>query len=490
MERLSGLDASFLYLESRAQLMHVSGILELDPATVEGGYRFEDLRNELARRITAMPAFRRKLHDSVMNLDHPVWVEDDDFDIEAHVHRVAVPAPGGEVELAELCAHVAGLPLDRSRPLWEMWVIEGVASGSDPLATLPASPSGRIAVMMRMHHACVDGVTGAGLMAQLCSLTPEPPPLDPEMVGRSTGSASVLELAADGAKNVLLRPLSLVSLLPRTLPVPLRWWHRSRRGEAMPAPFSAPRTSLNSAITGNRTIAFCSVPLPDVKRIKDHFGVKVNDVVLAAVSGAMRQFLHDRGELPPQPLVAMIPVSVHEAEIGATLVEGTNKVTGMFTRLTTDVDGPVERLEAIRARVSTSKDHHGEMDDNLLRSWAQFAPSSIMQLGAKLYGDKNLPDLHPVVYNLVISNVPGPDIPLYFLGARIHAMYPLGPVFHGAGLNVTVFSQEGTLNLGVIACKQQVPDPWPIVRAFERDIAALLTAVDDGPAATSEDGDS
>ncbi|WP_019200939.1 wax ester/triacylglycerol synthase family O-acyltransferase [Tsukamurella sp. 1534] len=474
MERLSGLDASFLYLESRSQLMHVSGILELDPGTVEGGYRFEDLRSELARRITAMPAFRRKLHDSVINLDHPVWVEDENFDIEAHVHRVAAPAPGGKHELAELCAHVAGLPLDRSKPLWEMWVIEGLADG-------------RIAIMMRMHHAGVDGVTGAGLMAQLCSLTPEPPPLDPEMVGRSTGGAPVWELAADGARNVLMRPLSLVSLIPRTLPVPVKWWSRARRGEAMPAPFSAPRTSLNSAITGHRSIAFANVPLETVKLIKDHYGVKVNDVVLAAVSGAIREFLHDRGELPQQPLVGMVPVSVHEAEIGATLVEGTNKVTGMFTRLTTDVEGPVGRLEAIRERVATSKEHHGELDDNLLRSWAQFAPASIMQLGAKLYGDNNIPELHPVVYNLVISNVPGPDFPLYFLGARIHSMYPLGPVFHGAGLNVTVFSQEGTLNIGVIACKKQVPDPWPIVRAFERDIAELAASVD-GAGPTTDGG--
>ena len=472
MERLSGLDASFLYLESRSQLMHVSGLLELDPGTVEGGYRFEDLRSELARRITAMPAFRRKLHDSVANLDHPVWVEDESFDIEAHVHRIAVPAPGGEQELADLCAHIAGQALDRSKPLWETWVIEGLADG-------------RIAIMMRMHHAGVDGVTGAGLMAQLCSLTPEPPALDPSMVDKSTGGAPLLALAADGAKNVLLRPLSLVSLLPRTVPVPVRWWTRSRRGAAMPAPFSAPRTSLNSSITGHRAIAFASVPLADVKKIKDHFGVKVNDVVLAACSGAMREFLHDRGELPEQPLVAMIPVSVHEAEIGATLTEGTNKVTGMFTRMTTDIDTPVARLEAIRERVATSKEHHGELDDNLLRSWAQFAPASIMQLGARLYGDNNLPELHPVIYNLVISNVPGPDIPLYFLGARIHSMYPLGPVFHGAGLNVTVFSQEGTLNIGVIACKKQVPDPWPIVRAFERDMAVLVAAVD---AAGTEEG--
>jgi len=463
MERLSGLDATFLYIESRSQLMHVSGVIQIDPETVEGGYRFEDLRAELARRITAMPAFRRKLYNPLINLDHPVWVEDKKFDIEAHVHRVAVPAPGGQQELADLCAHVAGVPLDRSKPLWEMWVIEGLANGC-------------VGIMMRMHHAGVDGVTGAGLMAQLCSMTSEPPELDPELMKESAGDAPAFELAASGLKNVVTRPLSLVGLLPTTVKVPVDWLARSKRGDAMPAPFSAPRTSFNGSITGHRSIAFTQVSLDDIKTIKNHFGAKINDVVLAAISGSLRRFLADRGELPDQPLVGMVPVSVHEAEIGATLVEGTNKVSGMFTRLVTDIDDPIERIEEITNRMATSKEHFGNINANLMRSWAQFAPPLTMQAVMKLYGSAQLADRHPVIHNLVISNVPGPNFPLYFLGGEIKAMYPLGPVFHGAGLNVTVFSSEGHLNLGVIACKEQVPDPWPIVEAFVDDINVLLKA--------------
>ncbi|MDF0531737.1 wax ester/triacylglycerol synthase family O-acyltransferase [Tsukamurella sp. 8F] len=475
MDRLSGLDASFLYLESRSQLMNVSGIIELDPATVAGGYRFEDLRAELARRIQAMPQFRRRLHSSVVNLDHPVWVEDTEFDIEAHVHRVAVPAPGGERELAELCAHISGLPLDRGRPLWEMWVMEGLApqnGGGDGVG------NDRIGVLVRMHHAGVDGVTGAGLMAQLCSLTPEPPELDPALMRKSAGRAPVLELAAEGALNVVRRPLSLVSLLPRTAAVPLRWVQRARRGEAMPAPFSAPRTVFNATIGPHRSIAFAQVPLADVKRVKDHFGVKLNDVVLAAVSGALREYLGARDELPEQSLVSMIPVSVHAAEEMDVMVSGTNKVTGMFLRLATEIGDPAARLEAIRERAATAKDHHSEIDSNILRSWAQFAPAAILSTAAKVYGDRNLASLHPAIYNLVVSNVPGPDFPLYFLGARIESMYPLGPVFHGAGLNVTVFSSDGNLGIGVIADKKQVPDPWPIVQGFQEEIATLLTGID------------
>lgn len=461
MERLSGLDATFLYIESRSQLMHVSGIIQIDPDTVQGGYRFEDLRAELARRVSSMPEFRRKLYNPVINLDHPVWVEDSSFDIEAHVHRVAVPAPGGDKELAELCAHVAGTPLDRSKPLWEMWVIEGLANGC-------------VGIMLRMHHAGVDGVTGAGLISQLCALTPEPPELDPKMLKATVGDAPALEIAAGGVKNVVTRPLSLVRLLPRTVKVPVEWMARSRRGDAMPAPFSAPRTSFNGSITGHRSIAFTQVDMDDVKTIKNHFGVKVNDVVLAAISGSLRRFLADRGELPDQPLVGMVPVSVHEAAVGRTLVEGTNKVSGMFTRLTTDIDDPVLRIQEVRNRTATSKEHFGHINANLMRSWAQFAPPVTMAAVMKLYADTRLADKHPVIHNLVISNVPGPNFPLYFLGGEIRAMYPLGPVFHGAGLNVTVFSSEGHLNLGVIACKEQVPDPWPIVESFVDDIKVLL----------------
>ncbi len=469
MERLSGLDASFLYLESRSQLMHVSGILELDPGTVEGGYRFEDMRAEFDRRIRALPQFRRRLHSSMVNVDHPVWIEDTEFDVEAHVHRVAVPAPGGDKELADLCAHVAGLPLDRSRPLWEMWVMEGLRSED--------GSGERIGVMIRMHHAGVDGVTGAGLLAQLCSPTPEAPELDQKLIGVTAGGAPALELAAEGVFNVVRRPLSLVSLIPRTAAVPLRWVQRARRGEAMPAPFSAPRTSFNGTISPHRTIAFAQVPLADVKRIKDAYGVKINDVVMSACSGALRDFLLAGDELPAQPLVGMIPVSVHGADTEPSLVEGTNKVTGMFIRLATDVADPAGRLEAIRRRAATAKDHHGEIGSNLLRSWAQFAPATLLAAAAKVYGDRNLAELHPVVHNLVISNVAGPEFPLYFLGAKIESMYPLGPVFHGAGLNITVFSADGKLNIGAIGCKRQLRDLWPLVRAFQAEIGALLTGV-------------
>ena len=459
MQRLSGLDASFLYFETRSQLLHVCGLIVLDVSEVPGGYTFGKLRTELERRVTGMPTFRRKLHDSMLNVDHPVWVEDEDFDIDHHLQRVALPEPGGDHELAELCAHLASQPIDRSMPLWQMYVIEGL-------------PGGRVAVFAKMHHSTVDGVTGANMMSQLCTLTPEDPVLDEELVKETAGGSGALELAVGGALSRLATPWRLASLLPGTLGVLPSWITRARKGLAMPAPFTAPRTPFNRTITGHRTISFASVELEDVKRVKNAFGTTVNDVVLAVCSTALRNYLDGLNALPNKPLIAMVPMSVHAAESRP----GTNRVSGMFMSLSTDIDDPVARLEAIRDANTVAKDHTNALDANLLTDWAQFAAPSVFGSAVRMYSRLRLSERHPVVHNLVISNVPGPNIPLYFLGGRIEKMLPLGPVFHGAGLNCTVMSMDGKLHFGFIACKRSVPDPWPLADAVEEALAEFVEA--------------
>ncbi|GAB92830.1 WS/DGAT/MGAT family O-acyltransferase [Gordonia rhizosphera] len=462
MQRLSGLDASFLYLETRSQLMHVIGLMEIDPGTMPGGYGFTKLRDELERRIAGMPAFRRKLDNSMLNIDHPVWIEDTDFDIERHVHRVGVPAPGGEVELAELCGHLAGQTLDRGKPLWELWVIEGLADG-------------KVAAMLRMHHAGVDGVTSAEMLAQLCTITPESPELDPGQIRQTAGATSRTTMAVTGALNYLVqRPIAMAKLLPNTVGIPIGWFRRSRSDTAMPAPFQAPRTRFNAPITPHRSIALTQLSLDDIKRVKNRFGVKVNDVVLAMTGGALRSYLDEHGELPAQPLVAMVPVSVHGADESSLVTGGTNKVTGMFTLLPSNVEDPVERLEKAAELSRKSKEHHSEIDANMLRAWAQFAPGTTLTTMMKVYGDRRLSMRHPPVFNVTVSNVAGPDFPLYFLGARVTAVYPLGPIFHGLGLNITVFSADGHLNVGILACTDQAPDVWGIAHAFDEQLKQLL----------------
>ncbi|MGH3541830.1 MAG: WS/DGAT/MGAT family O-acyltransferase [Mycobacterium sp.] len=461
MQRLSGLDASFLYLETASQPLHVCSILELDTSTMPYGYTFDRLRDELAVRIKAMPQFREKLADSPLNLDHPVWVDDDSFDVSRHLHRIGLPPPGGRMELSEICGHIAALPLDRTRPLWEMWVIEGVA-GTD------AQQGGRLAVMTKVHHACVDGVTGASLLSQLCSTEADAPP--PEPVD-GVGDASQIEIAVSGLAKFASRPLRLVNVLPNTVSSAVETLSRARSGLAMARPFAAPRTTFNASVTGHRNVAYAQLDLEDIKKVKNHFDVKVNDVVMALVSGVLRQFLLDRGELPDASLVAMVPVSVH----GKSDRPGRNQVSGMFSSLQTHITDPAERIKAIAEANSVAKQHSSAISATLLQDWSQFAAPAVFGLAMRAYARTRLTKSRPV-HNLVISNVPGPQMPLYLLGCEVKAMYPLGPVFHGSGLNITVMSLNGKLDVGLIACPELVPDLWELADDFAVGMEELLLA--------------
>jgi diacylglycerol O-acyltransferase / wax synthase len=462
MQRLSGLDASFLYLETSTQPLHVCSVLELDTSTIPGGYSFEKLRDQLASRITAIPTFREKLANSFLNLDHPVWVKDDEFHLERHVHRIGLPAPGGRVELAEICGHLASLPLDRRHPLWEMWAIEGLG-GTD------ARKGGRLAVLTKVHHAAVDGVTGANLMSQLCSVEPDAPP--PQPVDASP-EANPLRIALGGLGRFAVRPITLAtSVLPSTVSTVVDTVRRAAGGRAMPSPFAAPQTPFNASITADRNVAFAQLDLADVKKVKDHFGVKVNDVVMALVSGVLRSFLIQRDELPENTLVAMVPVSVHDRSDRP----GRNQVSGMFASLQTQIADPGERLRAIAEANVIAKDHSSAIGATLLQDWSQFAGPAVFGVAMRVYARTRLTESRPV-HNLVVSNVPGPQIPLYFLGAEVEAMYPLGPIFHGSGLNITVMSLNGKLNVGLISCPELLPDLWDMADGFVTGMGELLAA--------------
>jgi WS/DGAT/MGAT family acyltransferase len=457
MQRLSGLDASFLYLETAKQPLHVCSILELDTSTMPGGYTFDRLRDALGLRIKAMPEFREKLADSRFNPDHPVWVEDRDFDVDRHLHRIGLPSPGGRNELAEICGHIASLSLDRSRPLWEMWVIENVAETD-------AHEGGRIAVMTKVH----DGVTGANLMSQLCSTEPDARPPDPV---DGVGDATSLEIAVSGAIKFATRPLKLVNVLPMTVSTVVDTVRRARSGLTMAAPFAAPQTAFNANVTGHRNIAYAQLDLEDIKTVKNHFGAKVNDVVMALVSGVLRKFLHDRGELPESTLVAMVPVSVHDKSDRP----GRNQVSGMFSRLETNIEDPADRLKAIVEANSVAKQHSSAIGATLLQDWSQFAAPAVFGIAMRVYASSRLSGARPV-HNLVISNVPGPQVPLYFLGSEVKAMYPLGPIFHGSGLNITVMSLTGKLDVGIVSCPELLPDLWDMADDFEVALNELLDA--------------
>ena len=468
MDRLSGLDASFLYLETPAQLMHVCGLLVLDVSTMPGGYGFERLRGGIEGHVRDVPAFTRRLRRVPLGLDHPVWVRDRSFDIERHVHRLALPTPGGYRELTELAGHLAGLPLDRSRPLWEMWVIEGYEGD-------------KVVVLSKMHHATVDGVSGANLISHLCALSATDAPLAPApraTHGREPGPA---ELLGRGVLSTATRPLQLARLVSPSATLVTRTVGRARNGTAMAAPLTAPRTSFNGTITSHRSIGLADMDLEQVRAVKRATGTTVNDVVLAVAGGALRSYLLDRGELPADSLLATVPVSVRSSSRRS---DGANKVSALFTRLGTDIEDPLERVRDLAVRNRHAKDHHNAISADSLQDWAEFAAPRTFGLAVRAYAGLRLAEKHPVVHNLVISNVPGPPVPLYFVGARIEALYPLGPVFHGAGLNITVMSNAGELHVGVIACRESMPDVDDLVQRFPAALDELAGLVD-GPGVTA-----
>jgi diacylglycerol O-acyltransferase len=455
VERLSGLDAFFLYLETPTQPLNVCCVLELDTSTVPGGYTYGRFRAALAKSAAALPEFRMKLADNQLNVDHPVWVDDEKFQLERHLQHVGVPAPGGRRELAEICGYIAGLPLDRDRPLWELWVLQGGAN------------SDAIVVMLKVHHALVDGVAGANLLAHLCSQRPDAPA--PRPVG-GAGGGNPLQIAVSGLLGFARRPLRLATVVPATILTVARTVLRAREGRTMAAPFSAPSSPFNGSVTRYRNIAYSQLDMRDVKRVKDRFGVTVNDVVVALCAGVLRRFLLAHGE-PEQPLVATVPVSVH----GKSDRPGRNQTTWMFCRVESQISDPAERIRAIAAGNTAAKDHTAAMGPTLLHDWTQFGGPTMFGAAMRLLA--RIP-INRSAYNLILSNVPGPRHQLYFLGCRVNTMYPLGPLIGDAGLNITVMSLNGELGIGIIGCPDLLPDLWSMADEFPDALKELLECSD------------
>ncbi|MGE2715215.1 WS/DGAT/MGAT family O-acyltransferase [Mycolicibacterium litorale] len=458
MERLSGLDAGLLYSESSVVPLHVCSIVEVDTSTVPGGYTFERFRDDLEARMRALPELRAKLADSQLNLDHPVWVEDKAFDLSRHLKRISLPSPGGRRELTDVCGHIASIPLDRSKPLWEMWVIEGL-DGTHP------GDSGPLALMLKLHHAAVDGVSAAHLLNQLCDPEPDAAPPDPV---EGPGDAPSWRIAADGLLRFLGRPWQLTKVIPEATTTIVKTVGRAVTGTAMAAPFTAPQTPFNAELTSERTIALAQLDLDDVKQVKNQYDVKVNDVVMALCAGALRGFLRDREQLPDSPLIAVVPASVRDQSNRP----GRNQLSGMFCNLHTDIDDPVKRLEAIAESDSHAKEHSSALGPTLLVDLAEVISRGAF--GWLLNLMSRTPLTHTAIHNVIISNVAGPPSTLYTCGAEVTALYPLGPIFHGSGLNITVMSQGGKMNVGVISCPQLVDDLWDLADRFDTELAALL----------------
>ena len=469
VQRLSGLDASFLALETPANHMHVMGVAVLDPSDAPGDFGFDRFVRHVEERLPLIPPFRRRLVTVPFGLDAPVWIEDPAFDLDYHLRRVALPAPGGPRQLEALAADVAGRPLDRTRPLWEMYFVEGLEGG-------------RVATISKIHHSVIDGVSGVDVMAHLFDAERDHAPrfeIQVAPVWEAERVPSDVEMIASGLLSVTRLPTRAVRTITRTGRRAWRVAQRVRGAEVRAGvPLTAPKLTMNAPITPHRTIAFASVPLADVKRVKDALGVKVNDVVLEIATGAMRTYLDARGELPDRSLVATIPTSVRTSEQAGTMG---NRVSAMFARLPVELDDPLERIEAIRASTADAKDLHEEVGGTTLQELAEVASPAMLSSAMRLVSTFRLIErFGSAVHNLVVSNVPGPPFPLYFAGARLEAMHPLGPIFDGAGLNLTVMSYLDRIDFGFLGCRELIPDLDDLTAGVTDALAELLKLID-GP---------
>jgi len=467
MERLKGADASFLYMENRVVHMHVTGVMVLDPSTMPDGYRFATFRDHIVDRLHLIPGFRRRLMRVPFGIDHPVWVDDPDFDLEHHLHRHRLRRPGRMADLATFVGNYMQRPLDHSRPLWDMVVVEGVEDG-------------RIALVTKMHHVAVDGVTGTDLMAQLVDASPEAAVRDePEVPFRPGRLPSSPRLAADAVVSRVRDPLRVFRSFGRAAVAVGRLGQTvvgEDDGPTMARPFDAPRTFFNQSITARRSVAFATAPLEDCKFIKSTFGTTVNDVFLAACSRALRNYMATYGRVPDRPLLASVPVSVH----GRTAEQGAvNQVSNMFVRLPTDLEDPLDQLRSVHLEMRDAKAAHGAIGADMIGDVTELTPPAIFNLASRLYSRAGLAERLSPIQNVIISNVPGPPIPLYVSGARLEAVYPFGPLIEGAGLNISVLSNMGDMDIGVLACPDIAPHVEDLADGIVEGIEVLRVAAAD-----------
>ena len=483
MRQLSPLDTQFLMIESPTTLGHVGSLVKVDPSTADTDtWNVDTVRALIESRLHLAPIFRQRLAEVPFGLTRPYWVDDPYFDLEFHIRELAIPQPGSSAQLGEQVARLHARALDRQRPLWELYVITGLEDG-------------RAAVYSKVHHAAIDGVSGAELLSALLDIRPEPRGVEPEaerfdprplpskrdLLGR--GLTSILSDQVKVARTVplALRHLDqlpgagshgMVRGISDATSLMARLTGAERRAEVSftSRDIKAPRTPLNGPITGHRRFSFGSVSLADIKTVRRRHGGTVNDIVMVLCATALRRWLLDHDALPAVPLVAAVPVSVRRrAQKGS----AGNQISVMLAELPTHLADPEARIEATRTSMDRAKERFGAVPPTLLRDLSVLMPTAGSGLAARSLF--NLATVPGPPFNLFISHVPGPQVPLYVAGAKVQGVYPISAVTSLTGaLNITLFSYNGSLDFGLIACRELVPDAWNLIGYLTDALAELV----------------
>ena len=445
LQSVTGMDATFLYGESPTTPMHVGSV-----CIIEGSLQFETFKQTIESRLHLMPKLRQKLVSVPLGVDYPYWIDDPNFNINLHIQHVALPQPGGWKQLRALASNIFSEPLDRTRPLWSFTFVEGLNS-------IPQLPAGSVALVSKMHHVAIDGMAGAGLMGIIFDLFPTDTPPPPPKPYKPKAQPNEFSLVYKSALSFARNPLKLPKIFAETVTATLKTGvvTRAQKMELPTAPFTAPVTPLNGILSAQRLWNTAILDFVRVKKLKNIMGTTLNDVVLAICAIALRRYLLEKDKLPSKPLVSMIPISTREENDGS---HQGNKISAMLVQLATNIEDPIECLETIQENTIRGKTYQGAMGAKRLTDLAEVVPFGIANQAAKVYTRYHLSKLHNPAMNLTITNVPGPQMPLYINKHKVMHLMGMAPIIDGMGLIITVLSYNGSITISPTTCPNSMPD--------------------------------
>jgi WS/DGAT/MGAT family acyltransferase len=456
MHMLSALDATFIYLESEHSPMAIGAVYVIDAAETPEGFSYESWYSLVKSRLKLSKVFRERLVEVPWDLSFPYWIRDPDFDLDAHLPGVTLPGAGGMAELMQMAADTWGQVLDREQPLWEITFVEGLDS-------IPGLSKGSYALITKVHHAAVDGKASSEMMTALLDVTPDIRKVEGEDTWEPEELPSTLGVIGRSWSKAGHKALDLAGFVGKAAmgAVSLQGDRQLKRLDPPPRLLSAPSTMFNQPIDSGRTFWGKNFDFDRIRAIRKAVpGVTVNDVVLAICAGGLRSYLDSRGELPVKPLVAMAPISVRAEDDGK---GAGNQVSAMLVSLATDIDDAVDRLVHIRANTQRSKVHASALPANKI---TEFLPSETLAAAARVYTRTRLGGHHRPFFNVTITNVPGPPVPIYAAGARVHSVFAMAPILDGLGLLLVVVRDAGRISRGITSCQQIGPDPENMAECF------------------------